>query len=62
MLPLAILASSVVGAAVGITLIVLRRHDRDTPIPFGPYLAGAGLVVLFWGTALTRDVLGLLAP
>jgi leader peptidase (prepilin peptidase)/N-methyltransferase len=62
MLPLAILASSAVGAIVGLTMIALRRQGRDTPIPFGPYLAGAGLVTLFWGPALTRGYLGLLAP
>ena len=62
MLPLAILASSAVGAIVGISLILLRRQGRDTPIPFGPYLAGAGIVTLFWGPALTRAYLGVAAP
>jgi leader peptidase (prepilin peptidase) / N-methyltransferase len=52
MLPLVILASSFVGAIVGIALIVLARHGRDVPIPFGPYLAGAGLISLFWGQGL----------
>ncbi|MFZ5508477.1 MAG: prepilin peptidase [Pseudomonadota bacterium] len=59
MLPLAILASSVVGASVGIALIVFARHGRNVPIPFGPYLAGAGVIVLFWGKSLTRTYLGL---
>ncbi|MES3024408.1 MAG: A24 family peptidase [Pseudomonadota bacterium] len=44
-----ILLSSVVGAAVGICLIVFRKHKREVPIPFGPYLAGAGLIALFYG-------------
>jgi leader peptidase (prepilin peptidase)/N-methyltransferase len=61
MLPLAILASSAVGAAVGLSMILLRRQGRDTPIPFGPYLAGAGLVILFWGQTLTQSYLGLVA-
>jgi len=52
MLPLVILASSFVGAVVGIALIVLARRGRDVPIPFGPYLAGAGLIALFWGEAI----------
>jgi leader peptidase (prepilin peptidase)/N-methyltransferase len=54
MLPLTVLLSSVIGAAVGISLIVFARHGRGVPIPFGPYLGGAGIVVLFWGPQLTR--------
>jgi leader peptidase (prepilin peptidase) / N-methyltransferase len=59
-LPLVILLSSVVGAAVGIALIVLARRGREKPIPFGPYLAAAGLIALFWGEALTRRWLPIL--
>ena len=40
-----------VGAVVGIALIVSPRHGRNTPIPFGPYLAAAGLIALSWGEA-----------
>jgi len=54
MLPLVILLSSFVGALIGVALIVLARRGRDVPIPFGPYLAVAGLVALFHGEALTR--------
>ncbi len=60
MLPLVILASSVIGAVVGILLIVLTRHGREVPIPFGPYLAGAGAVALFWGPPLTHEYLKLI--
>ena len=49
MLPTIILLSSVVGAVVGIGLMVFAKHGRDKPIPFGPYLAGAGLLALFYG-------------
>jgi leader peptidase (prepilin peptidase)/N-methyltransferase len=59
MLPLTILASSLVGALVGIGLIVFARHGRNIPIPFGPYLAAAGLIALFWGKSLTQSYLGL---
>ena len=52
MLPLVILLSSVVGAIIGIGLIVLARHGRDVPIPFGPYLGAAGIIALFWGPQL----------
>jgi leader peptidase (prepilin peptidase)/N-methyltransferase len=61
MLPAIILLSSVVGALVGISLIVAARHGRNVPIPFGPYLAAAGGIALFWGPQLTRSYLGLLA-
>lgn len=54
MLPLIILLSSFVGALIGIGLIVLARRGRDIPMPFGPYLAIAGLIALFWGPALNR--------
>jgi leader peptidase (prepilin peptidase) / N-methyltransferase len=61
LLPLVILLSSVVGAVVGITLIIAARHGRNIPIPFGPYLAGGGLIALFWGQTLTQSYLQLLA-
>ncbi len=54
LLPVTLLLASIVGAAVGIAMIVFVRHDRRVPIPFGPYLAGGGLVALFFGTDLTR--------
>jgi leader peptidase (prepilin peptidase)/N-methyltransferase len=53
-LPLVILLSSVAGAVVGLALIAFRRHERSTPLPFGPYLAIAGMVAMFWGGALMR--------
>ena len=62
LLPLVILLSSLVGALVGITLIIFTRHGRNIPIPFGPYLAGGGLIALFWGQTLTQSYLQLLAP
>ena len=60
MLPAIILLSSVVGAVVGIALIVLAKHGRNVPIPFGPYLAAAGVIALFWGKTLTASYLGLI--
>lgn len=59
MLPLVILLSSVVGAVVGILLIILARHGRNVPIPFGPYLAAAGLVALLHGAAINKQYLDL---
>ncbi|MCX7059794.1 MAG: A24 family peptidase [Gammaproteobacteria bacterium] len=57
-LPLMLLLSSLVGATVGVGLIVFRKHDRNVPIPFGPYLAGAGWLMLIWGDALSGVVAG----
>ncbi|HEY0663287.1 MAG TPA: A24 family peptidase, partial [Thiobacillaceae bacterium] len=54
LLPVTLLLSSVVGATVGVAMIVLVKHDRRVPIPFGPYLAGGGLVALFFGADLTQ--------
>ncbi len=57
LLPVTLLLSSVVGAVVGIAMIVFVQHDRRVPIPFGPYLAGGGLVALFFGADLTHTYL-----
>ena len=54
LIPSIILLASAVGAIVGIGLIVFRKHDREVPIPFGPYLAGGGIAALFFGEQLTR--------
>ena len=59
-LPTIIILSSVVGAVVGIGLIVFARRHRDNPIPFGPYLAAAGMIALLYGTPLTRYAQGFL--
>lgn len=59
-LPLTILLSSAVGACVGVVLILLHRQGRNVPIPFGPYLASAGVLALFMGNTLTEKYLALL--
>jgi leader peptidase (prepilin peptidase)/N-methyltransferase len=58
MLPLTLLLSSLVGALVGIGLMIFARQERSVPIPFGPYLAGAGIIALVWGKPLTQAYLG----
>jgi len=50
-----ILTSSFVGAIVGITYLLLKGKDRNTQIPFGPYLAAAGWATLLWGDTLQED-------
>ncbi len=57
-IPLVILLSSLVGAAVGLSLMVIKRRGREVPIPFGPYLAAAGLLGLLWGEQILAAWLG----
>jgi leader peptidase (prepilin peptidase)/N-methyltransferase len=57
MLPMIVLLSSLVGAIVGISLILLRNHQRDIPTPFGPYLAAAGWIAFLWGESLNSAYL-----
>jgi len=49
MLPQIVLVSSVLGAVGGIAAMALQGRDRAAPLPFGPWLAGAGAVALFFG-------------
>ncbi|MEE9357162.1 prepilin peptidase [Candidatus Vondammii sp. HM_W22] len=51
------LLSSVVGAVVGISLILFRGRDRNIPIPFGPYLAAAGWISMLWGDQINAAYL-----
>jgi leader peptidase (prepilin peptidase)/N-methyltransferase len=53
-LAIIILISSMVGAIIGIILIVFANHHHNKPIPFGPYLASAGWIALLWGSDLNR--------
>ena len=57
-LPTIVLLSSVVGAVLGMALIVTGKQDRETPMPFGPFLAGAGLIHLFYPNVLLTWVTG----
>jgi leader peptidase (prepilin peptidase) / N-methyltransferase len=51
-LPFVILASSLVGAVLGIGLIILAKRGKEVPMPFGPYLAIAAVIALFYGNAI----------
>ena len=61
-LPAIILLSSLVGAVVGIGLMVFAKRGRNNPIPFGPYLAAAGLIAMLYGAPLTAFTLGIVHP
>ncbi len=54
LLPVVILLSAVVGSVVGIALIVFGGRSSQTAIPFGPYLAAAGLIAMLWGDRLVQ--------
>lgn len=54
MLPQIILLSSLVGAIIGVTMIVISKHDKSVPIPFGPYLAIAGWIAFIWGADINQ--------
>lgn len=53
-LPQIILLSSLIGALIGIGLILIKGRNKNIPIPFGPYLAGAGFVSLLWNEELAQ--------
>ena len=56
-LPAIILISTLVGSIIGVSLIVFKQHNRNHPIPFGPYLAIAGWIVLLWGNEINQAYL-----
>lgn len=60
-LPMIILLSSLLGAIVGVTIIAITSRDKNIPIPFGPYLAGAGWIAMLWGEQITNAYLGMFA-
>lgn len=60
-IPTIVLMSSLVGAVIGITMIVVARRDHRVPIPFGPYLALAGWVALLWGDTINAAYLGFMS-
>ncbi len=56
-LPVVIFTSSIVGAVVGVSLMLFQNRDKNIPIPFGPYLACAGWIGLLWGNELMQAYL-----
>ncbi|MCC2657465.1 MAG: prepilin peptidase [Panacagrimonas sp.] len=58
-LPQIVLLSALVGAIVGISLMVARKAEWSSRIPFGPYIAGAGWIALIWGDQINRTYLGI---
>jgi len=59
-LPIIIMMSAIVGAAINIVMIVAKGKDRSIPIPFGPYLAAAGWITMLWGETIKNTYLDLM--
>ena len=59
-LPIIILMSAVVGVALNVGMIITRGKDRSIPIPFGPYLAGAGWITMIWGETIKNTYIDLM--
>ncbi len=59
-LPQIVLLSAIVGATVGVGLLLARRAEWGSRLPFGPYLAGAGWIALIWGTGINQTYLAYL--
>jgi len=57
MLFLIVLLSSLVGSIVGVTLIVMKKHDIKNAMPYGPYLAGAGMIAFLYGNDMLQAYL-----
>jgi leader peptidase (prepilin peptidase) / N-methyltransferase len=57
-----ILLSSLVGAVIGISMMVINGRDKNIPIPFGPYLAIAGWIALMWGQDINHAYLNYAMP
>jgi leader peptidase (prepilin peptidase) / N-methyltransferase len=60
LLPIILIAAAV-GAVAGLLMITVRGQNRSTPIPFGPFLAGAGWLMLMFGQRVVGGYLGLFA-
>lgn len=58
-LPQIILLSSLVGVIIGVSMIIFKRHDKNIPIPFGPYLAIAGWIAFMWGQQINHTWLNI---
>jgi len=62
LLPLIVLAAAVLGVVIGGAWLMSGKRGRTHPIPFGPFLAGAGLLALLAGPAIVHAYLAWIAP
>jgi len=54
-IPTVILLASLIGIIFGLTHMLIRRQLKSVPLPFGPYLAGAGWICLIWGQEILNS-------
>lgn len=59
LVPFVVLIASVSGCLFGIVLVSLGKISRRTPIPFGPFLAMAGLCALIWGPFILNQLIAI---
>lgn len=55
-----VFVSSFIGSVAGVVLMACGRAKRASRIPFGPYLAAAALIWMFWGARLVEMYLSLM--
>lgn len=58
----AVIASSLFGTIVGVALMAMGKRQLGSKLPFGPYIALAGIVWVFWGPKLVAGYLNLFLP
>lgn len=59
-LPFIVFASSLVGAVIGSVFLLISRKGIRAEIPFGPYLAAAGMIWFLWGADILQWYAGLI--
>jgi leader peptidase (prepilin peptidase)/N-methyltransferase len=57
--PVTLMIGSLAGTVIGVALMAFQRGDRQTAIPFGPFLAIGAVCALFWGEQLIDWYLGI---
>jgi leader peptidase (prepilin peptidase)/N-methyltransferase len=57
-----IVASSFVGSLVGLTLVIVGSKGMRSRIPYGPYIALAALLWIFWGPSMWEAYMRALMP
>ncbi len=55
-----LICASFIGSFFGIGCIVLKKKELQSRIPFGPFLAAAVLIFMFWGPSIVSAYINLL--